>query len=101
MGRLTIHYDQRRVIVAGQQVELTATEYELLRVLSMNAGRVITYDSLLRQAWRGWSPSSRGSKLVVALVKRLREKLGEDAAEPTYIHNERGVGYRMPAPGND
>ena len=59
MGQLTIHYDQRRVIVASQQVELTATEYELLRVLSMNAGRVLTYDSLLRQAWRGWSRSSR------------------------------------------
>lgn len=96
MGQLTIHYDRRRVIVAGRPVDLTATEYELLRVLSMNAGRVLTYDSLLRQAWRGWSRSSRDPKLVRALVKRLRGKLGEDAASPTYIHNERGVGYRMP-----
>ena len=87
--------------MAGQQVELSATEYELLRVLSMNAGRVLTYDSLLRQAWRGWSRSSRDPKLVRVLVRRLRGKLGEDAATPTYIHNQRGVGYRMPEPGND
>ena len=100
IGQLTIHYDRRRVIVAGQQVELTATEYELLRVLSMNAGRVLTYDSLLRQAWRGESRSSRDRKLVHALVRRLRLKLGEDAAATTYIQNERGVGYRMLEPGN-
>ena len=101
LGQLTIHYDRRRVIVAGQQVELTATEYELLRVLSMNAGRVLNYDSLLRQAWRGSSRSSHDPKLVRAIVKRLRGKLGEDAATPTYIHNERGVGYWMPEPEDD
>ena len=48
LGELTIHYDRRRVAVAEQLVELTVTEYELLRVLSMNAGRVLTYESLLR-----------------------------------------------------
>ena len=101
MGRLTIDYDQRRVVVAGRQVELTATEYELLRVLSMNAGRVLTYGSLLRQAWRGARRSSRDPKLVRAVVKRLRGKLGDDAATPRYIHNERGVGYRMAEPEND
>lgn len=101
LGQLTIHYDRRRVLLAGQPLELTATEYELLRVLSMNAGRVVTYDALLRQAWRGWSRSSGNPKLVRALLQRLRIKLGEDAASPTYIHNERGVGYRMPEPGSD
>ena len=101
MGQLTIHYDRRRVIVAGRQVELTATEYEALRVLSRNAGRVLTYDSLLRQAWRGESRTSRDRKLVHAVVRRLRGKLGEDAATTTYIQNERGVGYRMREPGTD
>ena len=101
MGRLTIHYDRRRVLLAGQPVKLTVTEYELLRVLSLNAGRVLPYDSLLRQAWRGESRSSRDPRLVRALVKRLRDKLGEDAANPIYIHNEAGVGYRMPEPGSD
>ena len=97
IGELAIDYDARRVEVAGRPVELTATEYQLLRVLSMNAGRVLTFDSLLRQAWRG-RRSAGDPKLVRAVVKRLRRKLGDEAANPTYIRNERGVGYRMPKP---
>ena len=46
---LVVYYDQRRVTVAGAQVSLTATEYQLLCVLSVDAGRVSTYDTLLRQ----------------------------------------------------
>ena len=97
LGELTIRYDQRRVAVAGQGVQLTPTEYELLRVLSVNAGRVLTHESLLRQAWRRGDRRAPDPKLVRAVVKRLRRKLGEDAANPAYIRNERGVGYYMPA----
>ncbi len=100
LGELTIHYDQRRVAVAGRPVELTATEYELLRVLSVDAGRALTYPSLLRQAWGGRRRDASDPKLVRAVVKRLRGKLGDDATRPAYILNQRGVGYRMPAPGD-
>ncbi|MCY3745643.1 MAG: response regulator [Acidobacteria bacterium] len=100
LRELSIDYDARRVEVAGNAVELTATEYQLLRVLSMNAGRVLTFDSLLRQAWRG-RKSAGDPKLVRAVVKRLRRKLGDDATDPTYVRNERGVGYRMPKPEDD
>ena len=96
LGELTIRYDQRRVTVAGQPVHLTPIEYELLRVLSASAGRVLTHESLLRQAWSRRSRGSNDPKLVRAVVKRLRRKLGDDAANPQYICNERGVGYRMP-----
>ena len=98
LGELSIHYDQRQVSVAGRPAELTATEYELLRVLSLNAGRVTTFDTLLRQVWgrRGGGDSEP----VRTFVKKLRQKLGDDAAEPTYIFNERGIGYRMAKPGN-
>ncbi|MDE2761527.1 MAG: response regulator [Gemmatimonadota bacterium] len=99
-GRLRIDYDRRRVTVAGRPVELTATEYEVLRVLSTLAGRVATYRSLLRQAWRR-CPDRANPKLVHAVVKRLRNKLGEDGSRAAYIVNERGVGYRMPAPGEE
>ena len=94
---LAIHYEQRRVMVAGRPVQLTATEFELLRVLSVNAGRVLTYDALLRQVWGG--RKSADPKLVRAFVKRLRRQLGDDATRPTYVFTERGVGYRMPGPG--
>ena len=97
LGELAIHYELRRVSVAGRQIELTATEYELLRVLSVNAGRVATYDTLLRQVWSGRSYGD--AKLVRAIVKRLRRKLGDEATRPVYIFNERGVGYRMARPG--
>ena len=101
LGRLVIRYDRRRVAVAGRPVDLTATEYELLRVLSLDAGRVVTYGSLFRQAWSGRDRNSGVPKLVRAVVKRLRDKLGDDAARPAYILNERGVGYRMPGPGDE
>ena len=97
LGELAIDYDQRRVSVAGRPVTLTSTEYELLRVLAQNAGRVLTHEALLRQVWGGRRPSN--PKLVRAYVKRLRNRLGDDAARPTWIFNQRGVGYRMDWPG--
>ncbi len=86
------------VTLAGRPVALTATEYELLRVLSANAGRVVNYRALLRQAW-GRYKGSVDPKLVHAVVTRLRRKLGDDPARAAYILNERRVGYRMPAQG--
>ena len=99
LGDLAIHYEQRRVSVAGHPVQLTATEYELLRVLSVNVGRVLTHDSLLRQVWGG-RDSSNSKLLVRAFVKKLRRKLGDEAVEPSYILTERGIGYRMAGPGD-
>ena len=96
LGDLAIDYGGRRVTMAGRPVRLTATEYNLLRVLSLNAGRVITYDSLLRQVWV--RRESGDARLVNAFVKSLRRKLGDDAADPAYIFTERQVGYRMPSP---
>ena len=84
--------------VAGRKVLLTATEYEILRVLSLNAGRVATFDLLLRKVW-GRGDLVGGSERLRAFVKKLRRKLGDDAARPTYIFSERGVGYRMAKPG--
>ena len=96
LGELAIDYSRRRVTVAGAAVDLTRTEYELLRALSLDAGRVVTYDALLRRVWS--SRKNADPKLVAVFVKDLRRKLGEDAAEPKWIFNERGVGYRMAAP---
>ena len=93
---MSIHYGQRRVTIAGFPVELTATEYELLRTLSAHAGRVLTHDFLLRRVWGDREYAD--IRVVRAFVKTLRRKLGDDAASPTYIISERGVGYRMPDP---
>ena len=93
LGDLAIDYEERRVSVAGSPVRLTATEYELLRVLSDNAGRVTTYDSLLRQVWGQWD--SHDLRPMRSVVTSLRRKLGDDAARPSYIATVRQVGYRM------
>ena len=99
LGDLAIDYDRRQVTMAGQRVKLTATEYDLLRVLSLNAGRVSTYDTLLLQVWGGRYGAD--AKIVRAYVKRLRKLLGDDARRPVYIQTELRVGYRMSAPGDN
>ena len=96
LGNLAINYDRRLVSVAGVPVELTAKEFELLRVLSLNAGRVSTFDALIRQLWGPYGLANH--KLVRSLIKTLRRKIGDDASDPDYIFNVRGVGYRMARP---
>ena len=93
LGELAVYYEERRVTVGGHPVKLTATEFELLRLLTENAGRVLTYDSLIRQLWNG--PDSGDPNRIRTFIKQLRRKLGDD---PARILNVRGVGYRMPRP---
>ena len=93
MGKLAINYDERRVTLADRPVRLTATEYDLLSALSANAGRVSTYDYLMRRVWR--SRRAQGTRIIRVFVKKLRDKLGDDAKNPTYVFTEPRVGYRM------
>ena len=97
LGALCIHYDEHRVSVDGKPVKLTASEYALLRALSINAGRVLDYRTLVRQV-SGKMLDHDAKVALRALVKNLRRKLGDTGAEPNYILNQRGVGYRMPRP---
>ena len=94
LGDLTIDYTKRRVTVANRPVELTATEDELLFELSVNAGRVVPYDQLLRRVW-GLTNASN-VRAIHTHVKTLRRKLGDDAKSPTYIFTKLRVGYWMP-----
>jgi len=93
---LAIHYEERRVTVDGREVPLTATEYDMLRVLSLNAGRVVTHETLEQRVWN--VRAAGDANLVRNVIKKIRAKLGEDAANPVWIFNMRGVGYRMPMP---
>ena len=95
---LVINYTERRVALAGQPVVLTATEYALLFELSTNAGMVLTHGQLLQRVWDQGHSGDAG--LVRTVVKRLRQKLGDDAYEPKYIFTEPRVGYRMGKPSS-
>ncbi|MXY57635.1 MAG: response regulator [Gammaproteobacteria bacterium] len=97
LGDLAIHYDRREVTVSGRALELTPIEYELVRLLSLNAGRVVPFDTLLSRIWSGRTGAD--ANRVRVFVKQLRDKLGDRADDPVWIFNERGVGYRMPKPG--
>ena len=93
MGNLSIDYSRRRIQVDGLEVHLTPIEYDLLRALSMNAGRALSHEQLLR---RVWNVTTAGDPQVVRThIRRLRRKLGDEADNPTYILTEPGVGYRM------
>ena len=93
LGDLVINYAERKVSVAGRKVTLTATEYALLFELAANAGLIMTHDQLLQRVWNEKHSGDAG--LVRTVVKRLRQKLGDDAHNPKYIVTEPRVGYRM------
>ena len=93
LGDLAVDYGLRSVTVAGRPIELTDVEYRMLSELSVNAGRVLTHDQLLHRIWGSWRSGDSGP--VRTIVKRLRQKLGDDANSPRYIFTEPRVGYRM------
>ena len=93
-GDLVIDYRERLVTLAGSPVFLTAIEYRTLAEMAANAGRVSTYDQLLRRIWGTVDGGEIGSLRTV--VNTLRRRLGDNAIDPTYIFTELRVGYRMP-----
>jgi two-component system KDP operon response regulator KdpE len=90
---LRIDLSRREVHRDGVPVHLTRKEYQLLRLLVGNVGRVLTHQHVLREVW-GPRFTSETHYLRV-LVSALRQKLGDDPADPHYIVTEQGVGYRL------
>jgi len=93
-GHLIIDPVSRRVVVHGQEVRLTPTEYRFLLYLAQNAGRVLTYESILSNVWD--VAYQGGDKNVKVYATYLRRKIEPDPQQPRYICSERGVGYYMP-----
>jgi two-component system, OmpR family, KDP operon response regulator KdpE len=94
-GDLEIDLARRHVSVHGETVRLTPTEYELLRYLALHAGKPVSHTTLLRQVWGEYAVGDKYNTRYV--VAQLRRKLGDDPANPKYIVNEPGVGYRLEA----
>ena len=90
---LSIDYDSRRVTVAGQDIRLTQTEYNIVAFLSSHAGKVLTYSAIIRAVW-GSGDDGSIKKLQVNMAN-IRKKLGSTPGDNRYISNELGVGYRM------
>ena len=92
-GKLKIDFVARTVELDGQPVKVTRKEYDLLRLLVRNAGKVVTHDFLLKQVW-GPAHTNDAHYLRVH-IGNLREKLADDPAKPHFILTEPGVGYRF------
>ncbi len=92
-GGLRVDLAKRLVAVDSQEVQVTPTEYALLRVLVLNAGRVLTHRQLLREVWG--AVDEEHVHLLRVNMSNLRRKLEPDPARQRYIITEPGVGYRL------
>ena len=90
---LVIDYEKHLVTVNGEIVHFTQIEYKILTYLSRNAGRVITYDSLLTHVWGPFADSN--NRILRVNMANIRRKLEQNPANPQYIFTEIGIGYRM------
>ena len=90
---LEIDYATRHVLIKGEDIKLTQTEYNIVTLLASHAGRVMTYSEIIKEIWK-WSDSGSIKKLQVNMAN-IRKKMGSRPGENQYILNELGVGYRF------
>ena len=93
LGDLTIDYDARQIFIAGAEVKLTQTEYNIVALLSEHSGKMMTYSAIIKAIW-GYPDEGSVKKLQVNMAN-IRRKLGAVPGQSSYITNELGVGYRM------
>jgi two-component system KDP operon response regulator KdpE len=96
VGELVIDLEKRLVTIGGRRVQLTPNEFDLLRVLAQNEGKLMTHPAILREVW-GPAYSTESHYLHV-YVSQLRRKLEDDPARPRYLLTEAGAGYRLVNP---
>ena len=95
-GELSLDRARRSATHAGEELDLTRKEFELLELLLREAGSVVSRERLMDEVWDvNWFGST---KTLDVHVSSLRRKLGDDSAAPRYIHTVRGVGFRFAAP---
>jgi two-component system KDP operon response regulator KdpE len=93
VGDLTIDYDKHQASVAGVDAGLTKNEYKIVAMLSRHAGKVITYDYLLKEIWGAYAAGN--NQLLRVNMANIRRKIEKNPADPEYIFTEPGVGYRL------
>jgi two-component system response regulator RegX3 len=99
IGDLVVDADRHVVMVAGAEVTMPLKEFELLHLLALNAGRVLTRETLIDRIW-GFDYVG-DTKTLDVHIKRLRSKVEADPSQPTRITTIRGVGYRLERPKNN
>ena len=92
-GDLSIDLAQRRVMVDAQEIKLTPTEYDIIKILAQNAGKVLTHRQLLKAVWG--DTYSDDTHYIRVYIGQLRRKIEPNPTQPRYIITESGVGYRL------
>lgn len=91
---LKLDFDKRTLILRGESVHLTQNEYNIVKLLAQNGGKVLTHDYIIGKIW-GFHDGT-DNKILRVNMANIRRKLEKNPAEPEYIFTEVGVGYRMP-----
>ena len=92
-GELTVDYDKHQVLVRGENAKLTVNEYKIVALLGKYAGKVLTYDFIIRELW---GPKARTDNQILRVnMANIRRKIEMNPGHPEYIFTEVGVGYRM------
>ena len=90
---LTVDYDKHQVLISGENRKLTQNEFRIVALLSRYAGKVLTYDFIMKELW---GPQNGGGNQILRVhMANIRRKIEKNPAEPQYIFTEVGVGYRM------
>ncbi|MFN2186439.1 MAG: response regulator transcription factor [Anaerolineae bacterium] len=92
---LSIDLDARRAYVGEREVELTRQEFDILALLFRRQGCTVSWQELLRRVWGDEDPQKENVGILRSCIRRLRQKLDDNARAPKYIHNRWGEGYRL------
>ena len=93
VGDLVIDYNKHQALVRGENVKLTLSEFRIVALLGKYAGKVLTYDFLIREIW---GPKAKADNQILRVnMANIRRKIEKDPGHPEYLFTEVGVGYRM------
>ena len=93
VGEMVIDYNKHQVLVRGENVKLTLSEFRIVALLGKYAGKVLTYDYIIKELW---GPRASGDNQILRVnMANIRRKIEKNPASPEYLFTEVGVGYRL------
>lgn len=92
-GEMTVDFKRHRVLLGDEDIHLTQNEYKIVALLAQNAGKIMTYDVIIKNIWGPYMDSD--NQILRVNMANIRRKIEKDTANPIYIVTEIGIGYRM------
>ena len=96
VGELVVDFNKHQALVRGENVKLTQSEFRIVALLAKHAGKVLTYDFIMKELWGPRAGSD--NQILRVNMANIRRKIEENPAEPKYLFTEVGVGYRIAEP---